>query len=161
MSAKLAPMNRRGFLQACLALAAAPAIVRASSLMQIRAPRTNPWLDSDGSLVFDGVDSYLNTAPFDMSQPFTFWGPTNRVKTALIGGHLFSSPDPFHAPTLEAGGLTFSSEPMSAIRVYDSVVFNRAHSKADAEIISDAMLRGDYRIEGSRMFVNTPRRAKA
>lgn len=32
-------MNRRGFLGACLALAAAPAIVKASSLMPVRAPR--------------------------------------------------------------------------------------------------------------------------
>ena len=40
-------MNRRGFLGTCLALAAAPAIVRASSLMPGRGlivPRQDLWL---------------------------------------------------------------------------------------------------------------------
>lgn len=45
-------MNRRGFLQTCLALAAAPAIVRADSLMRV-VPRNTTVL------TFDGCDSWL------------------------------------------------------------------------------------------------------
>lgn len=36
-------MNRRGFLGAMLAAGAAPAIVRASSLMPLWVPRVNPY----------------------------------------------------------------------------------------------------------------------
>lgn len=45
-------MNRRGFLSSCLALAAAPAIVRADSLMRI-VPR------EAGVLIFDGCDQWM------------------------------------------------------------------------------------------------------
>ena len=46
-------MNRRGFLSSCLALAAAPAIVRADSLMRI-VPRNT------GIITFDGCDQWMD-----------------------------------------------------------------------------------------------------
>lgn len=48
-------MNRRGFLQSCLALAAAPAIVRADSLMRI-VPRDS------GIITFDGCDQWMTVS---------------------------------------------------------------------------------------------------
>lgn len=46
-------MKRRGFLAACLALSAAPAIVRASSLMKIASRSDEPFL-------FGGQDIVIN-----------------------------------------------------------------------------------------------------
>lgn len=63
----MAPMNRRGFLSACLALAAAPAIVRASSLMPGRV--LTPTLMDDGSILFDGTDNYLKCDAFTLGMP--------------------------------------------------------------------------------------------
>lgn len=58
-------MDRRGFLQTCLALAAAPAIVRADSLMRI-VPR-------DTGIYFDGSVEWLETRPFYMGDPVTIY----------------------------------------------------------------------------------------
>lgn len=59
-------MNRRGFLQSCLALAAAPAIVRADSLMRI-VPR------DAGIITFDGCDQWMAVPPVPQ-EPFTIYG---------------------------------------------------------------------------------------
>ena len=53
-------MNRRGFLQSCLALSAAPAIVRADSLMRI-VPREVvllPYQQEIASLIGYGDESF-------------------------------------------------------------------------------------------------------
>lgn len=47
-------MNRRGFLQSCLALAAAPAIVRAESLMKIWVPPQEIILARDFAILNPG-----------------------------------------------------------------------------------------------------------
>lgn len=54
-------MNRRNFLAAMLAACAAPAIVRADSLMRIAVPRQELTLPKFGekSMHFDGVGDYL------------------------------------------------------------------------------------------------------
>jgi hypothetical protein len=53
-------MNRRGFLAGILALAAAPAIVKASSLMKISAPTDSGILIHEGNYVLDLNPEGLN-----------------------------------------------------------------------------------------------------
>lgn len=104
-------MNRRGFLGTCLALAVAPAIVRASSLMPVvvRTP-TGIW--------FDGVDSYLKSEAFTLDQPQSFYMLAKQM-TWVSEDFAVTMNTPLPAPKV-IGGFTLSAKspaPLSSIIV--------------------------------------------
>ena len=77
-------MNRRGFLQSCIALAAAPAIVRADSLMRI-VPR-NTLVDKSALWVRFTYEGESGEAKFYESQDGDLWIPIGcAVVTPRIG----------------------------------------------------------------------------
>lgn len=60
-------MNRRGFLKAMLAAAAAPAFVKAESLMKLYVPPQEIIIPEPSGMAFDGCGDYLDI-------PDTPWG---------------------------------------------------------------------------------------
>lgn len=48
-----------------------------------------PMFESDGTILFDGVDNFLVTSPFTLNQPFTFYALMKQV-TWTVNEHLWS-----------------------------------------------------------------------
>lgn len=82
-------MNRRGFLQSCLALAAAPAIVRADSLMRIvprdtLVPVSQEWVSP--AWVRYTYDSASGNARIYESSDGIIWTPIGDAVATPCGG---------------------------------------------------------------------------
>lgn len=107
-------MNRRGFLQACLAAAAAPAIVRAGSLMRIASPRLifPVFSRATTAYIFDaeGLMSALTTYKYN-------WFKEDSVPAALAAG--WKAVDRTHTQYLQ-GGLQLLQLPLEAKDIYES-----------------------------------------
>lgn len=83
-------MNRRQFLRGGLVLAAAPAIVRAASLMPVRALPAVPILDEVGVMPFFANGEMLDQIAFlygirrrDLAPAETDWSLRERVIAAI------------------------------------------------------------------------------